>query len=72
MSDVSKLLIPIFPAKHIKAALAHFDNAVEDFGQSDWEDSIAKAGKFVEAILKAVATHCDVPFETGKNSKPTE
>ena len=69
MFDASKLLIPIFPTKHINAALAHFENAAADFRQADWEDSIAKAGKFVEAILKAVATHCNVIFETGRKFK---
>lgn len=69
MSDVSSLLVPAFSTKHIKAALTHFTNAVNDFGQGDWEDSIAKSGKFVEAMLKAVATHCGVPFESGRKFK---
>lgn len=69
MSDTSKLLVPTFSAKHINAALTHFTNAVNDFGQGDWEDSIAKTGKFVEAILKAIATHCGVPFESGRKFK---
>lgn len=42
---------------------------MSDFGQGDWEGSIAKSGKFVEAILKAVATHCNVPFEVGRKFK---
>jgi hypothetical protein len=66
MSDAISLLVPTFPAKHVKAALTHFTNAVNDFGQGDWEDSIAKTGKFVEAILKAIATHCEVSFESGR------
>src|SRR2546422_8479719 len=66
MSDAHDLLIPQFPAKHINAALSHFSNAVNDFGRSDWEDSIAKTGKFVEAFLKAIATHCRVTFESGR------
>src|SRR5471030_428189 len=69
MSDLSSLLIPTFPAKHINAALTHFTNSVNDFGQSDWEDGIAKTGKFVEAILKAVAMHCQVSFESGRKFK---
>ena len=52
--------------KHINAALTHFTNGVTDFGQGDWEDSIAKMGKVVEAMLKAVATHCHVTFPTGR------
>lgn len=28
-----------------------------------------KSGKFLEAISKAVATHCSVPFATGRKFK---
>lgn len=69
MSDAIDLLVPAFPAKHIKAALTHFTNAVNEFGQGNWEGSIAKVGKFVEAMLKAVATHCGSPFEGGRKFK---
>lgn len=69
MAEPIDLLVPSFPVKHVKAALNHFTNAVTDFGQGDWEDSISKAGKFVEALLKAVATHCSVPFESGRKFK---
>jgi hypothetical protein len=67
--DPTSLLVPTFPAKHVKAAMGHFSNAVSDFGQGDWEDSISKSGKFVEALLKAVATHCTMPFEPGRKFK---
>lgn len=42
---------------------------VDDFGRSDWEDSVTKSGKFVEAALKAIATHCGVAFGSGRNFK---
>jgi|SRR5579872_1532375 len=63
------LLVPTFPTTHISAAIGHFTRAVDDFGRGDWEDSVAKIGKFVEAMLKAVATHCHVPFEAGRKFK---
>lgn len=69
MPDPINLLVPTFPAKHVKAALGHFSNAVSDFGKGDWEDSVAKSGKFVEALLKAVATHCGVAFDVGRKFK---
>jgi hypothetical protein len=69
MPDVFDLLTPTFPSKPIKAALKHFENSVNDWGQGDWEDSIAKAGKFVEAILNAIATHCNVAFQSGRQFK---
>jgi hypothetical protein len=69
MADIESLLSPPFPAKHISAAVGHFVSATEAFGQSDWERCIARSGKFVEAILKALGAHCNVPFETGRKFK---
>jgi hypothetical protein len=69
VADLGILLSNQFNAKHIGPAVNHFTNAVTDFGQGDWEGSIAKSGKFVEAILKAVATHCNVAFEAGRKFK---
>src|SRR5665213_1526777 len=67
--DLASLLVPQFAAKHIKPAVAHYENAVEDYSKADWEGCIAKTGKFVEALLKAVATHCGVPFDIGRKFK---
>ena len=69
VADLGTLLSNQFNAKHIDPAINHFTNAVSDFGQGDWEGSIAKSGKFVEAILKAMATHCSVTFEAGRKFK---
>jgi hypothetical protein len=69
MSDFEPLLVPIFPARHVNAAIKHFQNAATGFGSGDWEGGIAKAGKFIEAALKAMATHCSVPFGTGRQFK---
>lgn len=68
-TSLAALLTTQFVAKHISSALAHYNNAVNDFANSDWEGSIAKLGKFVEALLKAVAVHCAVQFETGRKFK---
>jgi hypothetical protein len=69
IADVGALLTAQFPARHVGPAVSHFTNAVADFGQGDWEETIAKAGKFVEAMLKAVATHCGITFESGRKFK---
>lgn len=69
MADIPSLLSPPFPAKHIAAAIQHLADATKAFGQTEWEPCIAKAGKFVEAILKALGTHCNVVFETGRKFK---
>src|ERR1700720_165591 len=68
-SELSALLTPTFDLRFVRAAVGHFTNAVNDFGQGDWEGSISKTGKFVEATLKALATHCGVPFESGRKFK---
>ncbi|MCF8478314.1 MAG: hypothetical protein K9G60_14900 [Pseudolabrys sp.] len=69
--DPAALLSPQFAAasKHTTAALLHFDNAVNDYGKGDWEGCIAKAGKFVEALLKTLGVHCNVAFEEGRKFK---
>jgi len=69
MADLKSLLTPTFSAKHITAAVEHLAGATESFGHSQWEPCISKAGKFVEATLKAIGTHCNVPFATGRKFK---
>jgi hypothetical protein len=68
-TDLASLLATQFVARHIGPALTHYANAVEDYSKNDWEGCIAKAGKFVEALLKAAAVHCGVSFETGRKFK---
>lgn len=69
--DPASLLAPQFAAAslHTDAAVGHFNNAVNDYSKGDWEGCIAKAGKFVEALLKALGVHCSVPFENGRKFK---
>ena len=40
--------------KHVDAVVRHFGRMVGDYQQSEWDDANAKAGKFVEAVLKAL------------------
>jgi len=42
---------------------------VNDFERGDWEDSIVKFAKFIEAILKSLAIHCGISFEQGRKFK---
>jgi len=51
------LLVPTFSRKHVSSLINHYDNLVSDLQKSEWEDSLAKAGKFVEAVLKALLVH---------------
>jgi hypothetical protein len=56
-AGIDALLRGTFAAEHVRAALEHFQNMVEAFQRSDWEPSIAKGGKFIEAVLKALSVH---------------
>jgi len=67
--DAERLLTPVFSQKHVAAMLRHFEGATEDFQRGEWEDSIAKGGKFIEAALKALAVSAGLTFPTGKGFK---
>jgi hypothetical protein len=56
-ADLEKLLQPVFTAKHVRAAVKHFHDMTSEFQQEAWEETIGKAGKFVEAALKALYIH---------------
>ncbi len=58
-----------FAAKYADAGVRHFQRMVEDYQQREWEDSITKAGRFVEAILKALWEHAGEVVPTGKAFK---
>jgi hypothetical protein len=51
---MDNLLVPPFNKKHIAAALDHYSQMVARFHRGEWEPAIARSGKFVEAMLKAL------------------
>jgi hypothetical protein len=55
--------------KHVDAAVKHFGRMVQDYQQSKWDDANAKAGKFVEAVLKAFVTEAGETPASGKAFK---
>ena len=55
--------------KHVDAAVKHFGRIVQDYQQSEWDDANAKAGKFVEAVLKALVTEAGETPTSGKAFK---
>lgn len=55
--DVGTLLTAQFPTQHTTAALKHHREAVNKYQAGDWEGSLLKGGKFVEAVMKALLTH---------------
>jgi hypothetical protein len=66
---VEAMLKDKFEAKHADAAVRHFTRMVQDFQQREWEDASARAGKFVEAALKAVWGETGKPVPKGKAFK---
>jgi len=67
--DTHAMLRDQFAAKHSEAAVRHFQGIVEDYQKREWEDSITKAGRFVEAILKALWQHAGEVVPKGKDFK---
>src|SRR5512132_123478 len=69
---IAKLLVegpnPL-PTKHVNSLLKHFGKAVDHFRSSEWEECNGKAGKFVEATLKALADVAKVNPLTGRAFK---
>jgi len=56
-TGIDALLKAAFAAKHVTAALEHFQKMVEALQRGEWEPSIAKGGKLIEAVLKALWIH---------------
>ena len=55
--------------KHVDAAVRHFGRMVQDYQQGEWDDANAKAGKFVEAVLKALVCEAGEKPASGKAFK---
>jgi len=55
---VQAILEQKFEKIHVEAILKHFIAAKRKYQESDWESSILKSGKFVEAITKALLKFC--------------
>ena len=51
---VKILLAKEFERQRINSVLKHFSSCVQKFQEGDWEGSIFKAGKFVEAVVKSL------------------
>jgi hypothetical protein len=65
-SAIVQLLEASLPARHVRAAVGHFQAAILELQKRNWDDATAKTGKFVEAVLKALATHAKVAVPKGR------
>jgi hypothetical protein len=65
----SKLVSKQFGTKYVNSAVSHHQGMVDEFQLSEWENSIAKGGKLVEAVLKALCDFVKEKVPTGKQFK---
>jgi hypothetical protein len=56
-------------AAHIDAVIKHFGRMVQDYQQGRWDDANVKAGKFIEAVLKALVVEAGEVPASGKTFK---
>jgi hypothetical protein len=66
---VVKLLQSKLPARHVTAAIAHYQSAVVEYQKRVWDNATVKTGKFVEAVLKALAAHAGIAVPAGRAFK---
>lgn len=67
---VDQLLRDKFTAgRNVDALVRHFQEAVDEYHQGHWEKSLAKAGKFLEAALKALLVAAGLPSQSGRQFK---
>jgi hypothetical protein len=64
-----KNLLKVYNSKHVVSLLNHFDESIKKFENREWEICIQKAGKFVEAVIKALANYCQIPIPRGREFK---
>src|SRR3989344_3686109 len=68
-TQAKKILAKEFPPIHVGATLNHFSEAIKKYQRGDWEGSLLKIGKFVEAIMKCLAIHCGQTLPRPRNFK---
>src|ERR1700681_4019695 len=67
---ITELLKSKFAAsKNVDALVAHFQTAVSEYHRTEWEKSLAKGAKFLEAVLKALLKEAGLPAEAGRQFK---
>jgi hypothetical protein len=67
--DAKRILSTQFPAIHLTAVLSHYEEAIKKYRAGDWEGSMLKGGKFLEAVLKALLTYCRLPVPAARRFK---
>src|SRR5437870_345669 len=68
-NQAQTFLTAAFRRNHVDALLRHFSGMAREFQKGEWEDCIAKSGKFVEAALKALLVHVGSTLPGGRSFK---
>lgn len=58
----TEILHKKFDARHVNACVQYFVEATEKYVAADFDGVALKAGKFVEAVTKALMIYCQRPF----------
>lgn len=66
---IGAMLKAKFPAKHVDSALDHHGTMIGEFKKGEWEKTILRAGKLVEAILKSLWVSCGNTVPKAKDFK---
>ena len=51
-NQIKNLLKQKFETKRVSSVLQYFISSTQKFEQGDWEASLSKSGKFIEAVIK--------------------
>jgi len=68
-TQLENILSKIFDPGRVSSILRHFGDCVQNFQEGNWETSLTKAGKFVEAIVKMVWTLDGKPLPSPREFK---
>lgn len=63
---IKEILVGEFNVKHANACVAHYVEAIDKYRSEDWEGVAVKAGKFVEAVTKALMLFCKKTLPTAR------
>ncbi|PIS29898.1 hypothetical protein COT42_04135 [Candidatus Saganbacteria bacterium CG08_land_8_20_14_0_20_45_16] len=67
--EVSSLLKKHYGHKHVDSILKHFEEAISCFRRGDWEKSIIRSSKFVEAVIKLICVFANIPVPSQRQIK---
>lgn len=67
--QISNMLQQAFMRKYVDAAMRHYADSVKNFEHIEWEPCILKAGKFIEAVIKALSGHAGLALPKPRQFK---